>query len=111
MSTIQHYNETFLHELERLNPAQREAVDQIEGPVLVIAGPGTGKTSIVVSLLRLLARQGVERAEGLVEQQDVGASHQRSTEGDALPAALERAIKVATEEKRQVLLNIAIARA
>ena len=33
------------------------------------------------------------------------------TEGDALPAALERAIKVATEEKRQVLLNIAIARA
>ena len=33
------------------------------------------------------------------------------TEGRELPAALERAIKVATEEKRQVLLNIAIARA
>lgn len=32
------------------------------------------------------------------------------TEGADLPAALERAIKVATEEKRQVLLNIAIAR-
>lgn len=32
------------------------------------------------------------------------------TEGDGLPAALERAIKVATEEKRQVLLNIAIER-
>ncbi|TYC53015.1 thiamine pyrophosphate-requiring protein [Rhodobacterales bacterium] len=32
------------------------------------------------------------------------------TDGDALPAALERAIKVATEEKRQVLLNIAIER-
>lgn len=31
-------------------------------------------------------------------------------DGHDLPAALERAIKVATEEKRQVLLNIAIAR-
>lgn len=32
------------------------------------------------------------------------------TDGDALPAALERAINVATTERRQVLLNIAIAR-
>ncbi|HEY0908493.1 MAG TPA: ATP-dependent DNA helicase [Candidatus Paceibacterota bacterium] len=31
----------------KLNPAQKEAVDTIEGPVMVIAGPGTGKTSIL----------------------------------------------------------------
>ena len=31
------------------------------------------------------------------------------SEGDALPAALDRAIAVATQERRQVLLNIAIA--
>jgi DNA helicase-2/ATP-dependent DNA helicase PcrA len=30
-----------------LNPAQKEAVDTIEGPVMVIAGPGTGKTQIL----------------------------------------------------------------
>jgi len=32
---------------ERLNPAQRAAVDQIEGPLLVVAGPGTGKTQLL----------------------------------------------------------------
>lgn len=31
----------------KLNPRQREAVDAIEGPVMVIAGPGTGKTQIL----------------------------------------------------------------
>jgi len=34
-------------ELKRLNPEQRRAVEQIEGPVMVVAGPGTGKTQIL----------------------------------------------------------------
>lgn len=37
----------FEQELERLNDVQRQSVECIEGPVMVIAGPGTGKTQIL----------------------------------------------------------------
>ncbi len=39
--------EKFNKEYERLNEQQKNAVDTIEGPVMVIAGPGTGKTQIL----------------------------------------------------------------
>ena len=31
----------------KLNPAQKQAVDQIDGPLMVVAGPGTGKTELL----------------------------------------------------------------
>jgi DNA helicase-2/ATP-dependent DNA helicase PcrA len=39
----------FSEEYQKLNPQQRVAVDTIEGPVMVIAGPGTGKTQILAA--------------------------------------------------------------
>ena len=43
--------------LTQLNSKQREAVDTIEGPVLVIAGPGTGKTHILSARVGQILKQ------------------------------------------------------
>ncbi len=40
-------DEKFKNAYKNLNTEQRRAVDAIEGPVMVIAGPGTGKTTIL----------------------------------------------------------------
>ncbi len=47
--TIQDHNEAFQEIIDGLNDAQRKAVETIEGPVLVVAGPGTGKTHILAA--------------------------------------------------------------
>jgi DNA helicase-2/ATP-dependent DNA helicase PcrA len=39
--------ESFTTAYNALNTEQKRAVDTIDGPVMVIAGPGTGKTQVL----------------------------------------------------------------
>ncbi|MCB9289925.1 MAG: ATP-dependent helicase [Lewinellaceae bacterium] len=61
-----HYNEAFQQVLAQLNPQQREAVDHIEGPVLALAGPGTGKTHILSARIGRILMETDAQAQNIL---------------------------------------------
>ncbi|MEI8249253.1 MAG: ATP-dependent DNA helicase [Candidatus Taylorbacteria bacterium] len=56
----------FSEHYSRLNKAQKEAVDTIEGPVMVIAGPGTGKTTILTLRIANILKKTDTPAHGIL---------------------------------------------
>src|SRR3989338_1950206 len=50
--------------MEELNPAQKEAVEWSEGPLVIVAGAGTGKTTVIT-----------KRIAWLLQEKNVAADH------------------------------------
>lgn len=56
----------FDQKYKELNQKQRQAVDSVEGPVMVIAGPGTGKTTILTLRIANILRKTDARPENIL---------------------------------------------
>ncbi len=60
------FTKKFNEEFEKLNLAQREAAETIEGPLLIVAGPGTGKTQTLALRLANILKQTQAKPHNLL---------------------------------------------
>jgi superfamily I DNA/RNA helicase len=58
--------EDFKEAYKRLNKEQKEAVDTIDGPVMVVAGPGTGKTQILALRIANILSKTDTQSDGIL---------------------------------------------
>ena len=56
----------FEEKYKELNKEQKSAVDSIDGPVMVIAGPGTGKTQILALRIANILKKTDTEANGIL---------------------------------------------
>jgi DNA helicase-2/ATP-dependent DNA helicase PcrA len=121
--------------LDRLNPAQRLAVTTVDGPLLVLAGPGSGKTRVITHRIAYLigprgvpawqilavtftnkaAREMVERLKQLAplahDLLSVGTFHAtcaRILRRDGAPIGVPRNFTIADEDDQESIVRRAV---
>ena len=76
------------NKFSHLNPVQREAVYQVDGPLLILAGAGSGKTTVLVNRIANLVEFG-------------GAYHSQEVYGTPTSQDIEE-LRAAVEQKKEV---------
>ena len=104
----------FEEKYKELNKEQKSAVDSIDGPVMVIAGPGTGKTQILALRIANILKKTDTEANGILcltfTNSGVRAMRERLTQyvghdADKITVSTFHSFAISLIEKNYELLN------
>ena len=92
------YRDAFIEkQFGRLNPVQKKAVFSIEGPLLILAGAGSGKTTVLVNrianIIRFGKAHGSDWLPGPVGEAELAALKAAMETGAPLAPGLERLLR------------------